>query len=143
MVDGVVEFCVPADFLSSCLIDCWEKCVEVFNYNCGFFYFSFKWDQFSLHIFAAPYFCAYILRITVSSLWINFSSLYNISVFSKEIMDTEAWHAAVHGVAKSQTWFSDWTTSTTKQKQTHKYRKPTYSYQRGQRQGRDKSGIWD
>ena len=21
----------------------------------------------------------------------------------------EAWHAAVHGVAKSQTWFSDWT----------------------------------
>ena len=77
--------------------------MEVFNYNCGFFYFSFKWDQFSLHVFAAPYFGAYILRITVSSLWINFSSLYNISVFSKEIMDTDAWRAAVHGVAKGQT----------------------------------------
>ena len=25
------------------------------------------------------------------------------------VMDVEAWHAAVHGVAKSQTWLSDWT----------------------------------
>ena len=25
------------------------------------------------------------------------------------VMDTEAWRAAVHGVAKSQTWLSDWT----------------------------------
>ena len=25
------------------------------------------------------------------------------------VMDTEAWHAAVHGVAKSWTWLSDWT----------------------------------
>ena len=25
------------------------------------------------------------------------------------VMDTEAWHAAVHGVAMSQTWLSDWT----------------------------------
>ena len=25
------------------------------------------------------------------------------------VMDTEAWHAAVYGVAKSQTWLSDWT----------------------------------
>ena len=26
------------------------------------------------------------------------------------VMDTEAWHAIVHGVAKSQTWLDDWTT---------------------------------
>ena len=25
------------------------------------------------------------------------------------VMDREAWHAAVHGVAKAQTWLSDWT----------------------------------
>ena len=31
----------------------------------------------------------------------------------------------------------------TKQKQTHRYRKQTYGYQRGKRGGRDKSGVWD
>ena len=25
------------------------------------------------------------------------------------VMDREAWHAAIHGIAKSQTWLSDWT----------------------------------
>ena len=25
------------------------------------------------------------------------------------VMDREAWHATVHGIAKSQTWLSDWT----------------------------------
>ena len=29
-------------------------------------------------------------------------------VNSKLVMDWEAWHAAVHGVAKSRTWLSDW-----------------------------------
>ena len=27
------------------------------------------------------------------------------------VMDREAWHATVHGVAKSQTWLSNWTTT--------------------------------
>ena len=40
----------------------------------------------------------------------------NVSVsmlFSQILMDTEAWHAAIYGVAKSRTWLSDWTELTT------------------------------
>ena len=29
------------------------------------------------------------------------------------VMDREAWHAAIHGVAKSRTWLSDWTDTDT------------------------------
>ena len=31
------------------------------------------------------------------------------------VLDREAWHAAVHGAAKSWTWLNDWTTATIKQ----------------------------
>ena len=36
----------------------------------------------------------------------------NLSKLWDVVKDREAWRAAVHGVARSQTWLSDWTTTT-------------------------------
>ena len=33
----------------------------------------------------------------------------SLSELREMVMDREAWHAAIHGVAKSQTRLSDWT----------------------------------
>ena len=38
----------------------------------------------------------------------------SLSNLSEMVKDRKAWHAAVHGGTKSQTWFSDWTTTITK-----------------------------
>ena len=39
----------------------------------------------------------------------------SLSKLPEMVEDRGARHAAVHGVTKSQTWFRDWTTATTKQ----------------------------
>ena len=33
----------------------------------------------------------------------------SLSELGELVIDREAWHAAIHGVVKSQTWLSDWT----------------------------------
>ena len=37
----------------------------------------------------------------------------SLSRFLEMVKDREDWHAAVHGVTKTQTWLSDWTTRRT------------------------------
>ena len=46
------------------------------------------------------------LNSITDSLDMSLSKLWEI------VTDRETWHAVIHGVAKSRTWFSDWTTTT-------------------------------
>ena len=34
----------------------------------------------------------------------------SVNKLREVVKDREAWHAAIHGIAKSQTWLNDWTT---------------------------------
>ena len=56
----------------------------------------------------------------------------SLSEFQELVMDREAWRAAIHGVAKSRTWLSDWTEliaiykSFSEQKQLRKWQRILY-----------------
>ena len=41
--------------------------------------------------------------------WHHWLDGHEFSKLQELVMEREAWHAAVHGVAKSRTWLSDWT----------------------------------
>ena len=39
----------------------------------------------------------------------------NLGKLQEIVKDREAWHTAVHGITKSQTWLGDWTRATLKE----------------------------
>ena len=41
--------------------------------------------------------------------WFHWLNGHELSNLRELVMDREAWHAAVHGVAKNPMWLSDWT----------------------------------
>ena len=43
--------------------------------------------------------------------WPHHSMDMNLSKLQETMKDREAWRAAIHGIAKSQTWLSNWTTT--------------------------------
>ena len=54
----------------------------------------------------------------------------SLSKLQETVKDKEAWHAAVHGITKSRTWLSDWTTehATTNTTNTNEKKMVTYRF---------------
>ena len=79
----------------------------------------------------------------------------SLSKFLEVVKDREAWRAAVHGVATSQTWLSDWTTTNNKVNVLERMKKfffplpilgsftgPTNKIDRGQMSKRKSIHVW-
>lgn len=82
-------FCVLADFLSRCSINCWKKSVEISDHNCELVYFSFPFYQYVLHIFCSSVIWCITFRVALCfgllGPFIIAMSILSLLIFSSEV----------------------------------------------------------
>ena len=66
----------------------------------------------------------------------------SLSKLRETVKDREAWHAVVHGVTRSRTWMSDWTTVMRPESCWEVSVQPWVSQRRGGDTGRGQSVAW-
>ena len=77
--------------------------------------------------------CVVIGVSNIGFLWLElcfclylFHTNMNFNIFMWNMRNSEAWHAAVHGVMKSQTWLGDWRETTMNFNKNFKYTQIAY-----------------